>query len=412
MKKILITFIGNTDPYGAEGTKGAILVLQKEFSFDEIFVLPTQTQNIQDNADLLKDAFEEEKIGIPNIKIIQTTIQNPVSYPEIFPKATNIFEKIIEQNKDNEIFFNASSGTPQLKLFGQLFADQSDVPIQILVVNDPRKLQEGQNHIDELDLSFLESHFLKKSIGKLLENSEFLRIAESFEKLAQKTLLPEKKEKFQQFSKLFRAYHFWDLFQFQEAETIWKKNSNTFLTKILEISNQKEILGKLINSHQSETKESMWELFYNMERREKQGNYIDVVSRFWRIWEGVLDIEIEKRKEDWGKYQKENLKEKQNPSMGDKVKYLNDCKIQLFDKIKSKRWRNELLDAPKKDKNSKLLKDKRNSSIAAHGMRGIAQEDAKKSLKIAESLLKEIFGKVENVLDAEKLKKIVDSIEK
>jgi len=413
MQKILFSFIGNTDPYGKlhneKLSEGAIIRLQRKFSFDRLIIFLTFNENDKkglENKGLLQEVFKEE-FSNTKISIIETEVHNPTSHAEIMTKITPLWEAMLDQNPNDEYFFNASSGTPQLKIFGQLFAQKHPLNIQVFTVADPTQKEEDQPEIEQLDFSFLDEHFLKYSLKNYLSRANFLLMSEIFKSLKQKSVLAEKKSFYAACQNLFEAYHLWDSFRFSDAEKVWNQIPPDFIQKHPILIDQKKYLGKLINAQKQDAPETLTELFFNMQRRSAQGQYIDIVARFWRLWEGILNEMGAKHKSDWEKEFApflENLRWEKAP-ISTKLKFLEKKEPDFFQKLKNKGYGEDLLDMPQGNKKSKLLKDKRNFSIVAHGMEGIEQKDAEKSLEIAEFLIRLELKNIKNPLDLQILQK-------
>lgn len=183
------------------------------------------------------------------------------------------------------------------------------------------------------------------------------------------------------------------------------------ISSILEA--QAAFLSELKGQGELESTHNLVDLYFNMERAFKRGNYVDVLSRFWRLREGMMNFRLFSNcclnrralsaefSEDVNKEREheENLNLLKRSEYYDRVDWnkdylknedglrsLSDILCGLFKDQDLKRFENKF--------NNKFddLRLVRNRTIVAHGMASVKQRDVEDCMTIGKEIIKLIPG--------------------
>jgi hypothetical protein len=128
MKKVLINFVGGTDPTGGDGinlpfTDGPILALTKETMPDVIYLLFTEEMIIKENILIKHIEYLYNSVPLPNIISLYLNENSDYFTPSDFLQPHDfennsiihrILDYILLENQNSIFFANISSGSPQL----------------------------------------------------------------------------------------------------------------------------------------------------------------------------------------------------------------------------------------------------------------------------------------------------------
>lgn len=150
--KILISFIGNSDPVKNKYDGPALHIIRKEKIDKVYFLLSKSMQNDIVKNNLVKSIYHvNSKIGFKTDIIFEDmNIDNPSLFSSF--NITEYIDKIVNENKGNDFFYNLSSSTPQM-----LAALALDIVINERVgnfyqVTNPEYKEYRHKKLDETDL--------------------------------------------------------------------------------------------------------------------------------------------------------------------------------------------------------------------------------------------------------------------
>src|SRR6056297_2477899 len=109
MGKILLTFIGNNDCYGAE-KPGAILTLLDEKQYDIVYLLYNHEKYLKPASSILQ--YCQNNYPETEVRYFETLIENPTDYNTVYPAMYNAVNKIQTENEKAEYTISITSGTP------------------------------------------------------------------------------------------------------------------------------------------------------------------------------------------------------------------------------------------------------------------------------------------------------------
>lgn len=199
---------------------------------------------------------------------------------------------------------------------------------------------------------------------------------------------------------------------------------------------QVEILAKLKDNASLENEYNLVDLYMNARRRLIKADYTDTLSRFWRVYEGVLFAHLRK----FYQVEPKDLSRSSNKSL---VKTINDTGIfhsgirqlsiatsetvlssifkdKTFRRIEAGYINVKRNNSSQKMKMADLLKElreRRNESIVAHGMKPVTEDDAVNCLEAIENVMKEFIPATADLIDnyplnLTQVKKIIDVLDK
>lgn len=186
MSSILLSFVGNQDPFGKETGEGSIVtltrhLLQEKYQVHQIILL--YSQDHQDSADvtkewLLSDELSNLNIAPENIKLIlvnERLSQDPID----FVLATKEVKQVLEETrfylkKEDYLELNASSGTPAMKSTWSILQAAGYAPqSRVWQVRDPKKMIPGQNRVFQANVDTLKREFDLKVIQQQINNYNY-----------------------------------------------------------------------------------------------------------------------------------------------------------------------------------------------------------------------------------------------
>ncbi len=134
MKKILISNIGATDPIRGD-RDGPALHISRVYKPDIIYLL--NTVEMQENTDKTKKEIEyiyKDFNKNLEIKILPLEFENPSSY-DIMTSFETIHNELEKKHKNQEIYINITSGTPQMMAsvcLDVVINNRNFIPIQVI----------------------------------------------------------------------------------------------------------------------------------------------------------------------------------------------------------------------------------------------------------------------------------------
>lgn len=404
MLKIMISAVGERDPYAVDSsgnrTEGAVLGAIRELNPDIVFLLFTieqpeeKTNSTQSNSHMTK---EEISRLYPQIKVYERPLHlpDPTDYEKIVLlfKREILFIKERYSQSEVEYLIVLSSGTPQMQASFLVLINSNIIKAKIYQVIAPKYLNEGDSRTRSVQTHFLEEENQINRARKYFHSYNFMAASNELVELGTTTIFPERQQKAEVFYELIEGYHYWDLYQHEEAlGKIRKANESIGRYKIKELSDliaeQIKVLERIIDLGENEDYLNLLDLLHNAKRRYKCGQAADCISRFKRLYEGVYyylavrDLGISPRKEL--ERQPEWVKTILNTSGRSGLNTYSLSELyykKLGRRIVSERLENDL------NSYSRL----RNHSIIAHGMKSITKNDAGQALRLLEKLFKEAF---------------------
>lgn len=152
---ILLTFTGFHDPFfkglvDQEDQPGPILSILSAKSFNTIYLFNTQTTEeiTEFTANVINEMYP-----VIQVIVLDTQINDPTNYREIFQGLRLHIEQIIEKNSQAEYFIAVASGTPQMHACWLLLASSGEIPGKILHVRPPKFVTKERTMISEIELS-------------------------------------------------------------------------------------------------------------------------------------------------------------------------------------------------------------------------------------------------------------------
>lgn len=417
---VLLSFVGEQDPYSDKtGEEGSIVTLCRQIKPQIIYLFPTATgfgvkSETQSRAVDTQTWITSEIDSEVRIYIRPLPLNDPTDYSLILPLVRRAVAGVMRELQQIEGVFhlNCSSGTPQLKSTWLILANAGVLKdCQLWQVANP--LFNKDNRVSKLEVTFLEEENLLIRVKRYTEEFLFQRMAEECDRLKEISLYSYRKEKAALLARIFRAYQSWDLIRYEDA---YKRLNSAYnevrsstdlagLTAVLQP--QTEVLARLKDITAEENKYNLVDLYINARRRLARSDYTDTLSRFWRIYEGTLFRHMRK-------FYKIEPGDLSNSIDKTRLKAIFDAgyfhpglktlSIATSSKVlmhifKDKTYKKVMEKSIKakrgpSEQSVKLidlldeLREKRNESIVAHGMKPVEQDDAANCIRAAEVILK------------------------
>lgn len=445
MKKtsVLMSFVGSRDPFNQiDKTKGPILTLCESLRPDLVCLFPTKdvlSEKVcyENRAREIVAILQEKNPSIP-VKIYPLNIQeDPTDFnfllqiiPENFKNALEEIEK--HRGGNLIVHINCASGTPQMAavLYGGINSGHILAHHLWQVKNPSYCGNNREERVVEIKTTFLEEFNARQRLWSHLRNWDFRNMAEECRRISKIT--PDEKRKLVscQLEKFFEVIHLVDLMRFEDAHTemtslvelliSYKEHGlEEFFVKIKEVEKYVAALAregiKSVGPQKKgrmETPRNLTELFFNTKRCFDRGSYADVLSRFWRLAEGIHYHRLENKykinprwfyrstnqqalEEIRKKYcaRPRNISRKKINTDGTWVyEFLGLAKSQEIlsnffnDPVYAYIFKGE--EGGKRSEVFLNIKNLRNQTIVAHGMASVGFEEAVAAIEIVETMLK------------------------
>jgi len=427
MLKTLLSFVGEQDPISNKtNEEGSIVTLCRQIKPDLVYLIPTAAgldikSSTEENAEFTRDWIKDCKDEInPDVQVYIRPIMlpDPTDYMEILPKARQQLGEILKElsEREVELHINCSSGTPQLKSTWIILANSGLFSnYHLWQVGNPLHCTE---RVKKLEITFMEEENILLRIQRYVDEFLFQRIAEECENLKRISCYSYRKEKAELLQRIFSAYQSWDLIRYNDAYQRLNSVLND-INRARDLEEQKSVLesqvaflDKLRGYDAGENEYNLLDLYFNAQRRLERGDYTDTLSRFWRVYEGTLyyylrkhyNIEPTELARSGSSANLSEIRASQvthNPSkLG-----LRDAEIVLEQVFKDSKYKKmetikvKVKRGPSYQNISLLrimdeLRKRRNSSIVAHGMRPVDEDDAVNSMIAMEAIFQNFFSDV------------------
>ncbi|GAB6158191.1 hypothetical protein JCM39194_13910 [Desulfotomaculum varum] len=418
--KVLLSFVGEQDPYSDKTSEeGSIVTLCRQLKPEVVYLFPTAAgfnvrSETQSRAVDTENWIKSEVSSKINVFIRPIPFTDPTDYAVILPLTRRAIAGVLQETKQVECEFhvNCSSGTPQLKSTWLILANAGMLTnCHLWQVANPLYTQDKR--INRLEVTFLEEENLLARIKQYAREFLFQEIVKECERLKDISNYSYRKEKAALLARVFKAYQSWDLIRYNDAyqrlNSVYNeaRKARDLAELVTVLEPQIEVLAELKQNQEKENQFNLVDLYMNAKRRLIRSDYTDTLSRFWRIYEGVLFYHFRKHYQIepgdlnsssnkncvqticCSKYFYQGMKQ---ISIANSVKILRDV---LQDKTFNKLNRQTIMAKRGQSIQSlgviellEELRSKRNESIAAHGMKPVMADDAVNCLTAAEVLMK------------------------
>jgi hypothetical protein len=425
--KILFSFVGDQDPVSYKtGEEGSIVTLCRHIRPDSVYLYPTAAgekvlSETQTRADETRHWIATEISPAPQVNIVPLHLSDPTDFALILPAIHQALKKNPVLKTDGcEVHLNCSSGTPQMKSVWLVVANSGLLPgCRLWQVMNPLY---ADQRVKELQIEFLEEENIMDRLDAFSRQYLFGQMAEEMGRLRSISLFAARREKARLLQKIFWVYHNWDMIKYKEAyagdggrqglreiaadlKPVKEDSGGRLLKKTL--ASQATMLEKLQLSGWKETPENLSDLYYNACRCYARGNYTDTLARFWRVYEGTLYMRLrnaygiepsrpEKSSSNVNLQRVYSAKPDTSPHIALGVRRSEALLQDIFlDKMLCG------LAVRKLQTNEggsdtvgfllKVLREKRNRSISAHGMMPVDRQDAANAIKAMQELFAVFF---------------------
>ncbi len=436
MKKVLLSFVGNQDPI-SEKTKefGAVITLCQHLKPDIVYLMPTAKgvgicssteDNAKETAEYLSELRDEISPGVV-CYIRPILVSDPTDFQELLPSIRENVDKVLSELKregeDFELHLNCSSGTPQMCACFYVLAHAGRLPSPHLwQVRNPKVMQPGEDRVCEIKLKFLEEESIIARLRHYLDGYHFEVMSIECQSLSEISVYSSRRNVAELVAKALKAYSMWDLLHYREAyqrlasiERKWRDTVDAGDIAVI-LRKQADFLSHLESEIEKETPENLVDILFNAERGFARKAYTDALARFWRIYEGILYYRL---REEHG-IEPRNIASSKNQANVETIRrtmgnhdYAKDLSLFRADKalrtLQDRPFLNVLktsLKAMRKSSQQDIkvedlleeLRERRNSSVVAHGMKPVSEEDAANSITAAKALLAKMVPLGEELL--------------
>jgi len=393
MARLLISAVGNRDPYASAGVDGPILTTVTHLQPDEVHLLFSASPN---RSSMVREARETQEVIEKQHRatafLHPLDLPDPTDYDAILGAFRQFASQIREKHHDDEIMVAISSGTPAMQGCWLLLISQRELPGLPFYTSDPQFVEEGKIPVRGVSIGFLQEDALLKISKQHYQNFHFYSASRALKNLSQASPDADRRQRAEILSRYCEALALWDDYRLKEAKGKLREAERWFPTARV----KREVLEQLVSDQKrSTTEESILiftDLFHNAERCFRRGQYADALARTMRTYEGVLkwwlrnhhgvpgnlnELEIGKREKIKKFLDKRSLRlDPRGHLMRHAVERLL---LEFFGDKSIESWIQKL----------DPLAELRNSSIVAHGTQEVAKAKAAEGLAILKELLVE-----------------------
>ena len=403
MLKIMLSAVGMHDPYGKKEEKdeGPILGAVRELEPDILFLFPTRKQpNEERNStdENCRETVEEINKLFPAVKVYERPLNlpDPTDYVNIIKSLKEEIESIKESYVESKVqyYIAISSGTPQMQSAFLVLVSSNRIKAEVYQTINPVFLSKDDKRTRPIEIHFLEEENQIVRARSFFKNINYEESCNELLKLGLYTIYPERARKAEVFLDLISGYHYWDLYQhdkaLEELNKVLPQLKRYRFNKLHEIVvMQIKVLREIIDLGQSEGYLNLADLYHNALRRKSCKQYIDCLSRFKRLHEGIYFYVARK---DLGIKSPSAKIESQPDWVKNNVQkeygHLNVYDIgELYEHKKNKSIVSKNL-----EQELNQIGQQRNYTINNHGMNSVSEIDAQKAMRLIEKLFEHVFS--------------------
>ncbi len=179
---IILSFVGSQDPFAKTETEGSIVTLAKHLlqlpcQIKRVVLLYTSgtAQNAADTAEWLSSELVMAPEAIEQIALDEALSDDPINPLLAVQAARQAVERAKQQqNRDDVLVLNASSGTPAMKTAWSILQAAGYVPnSQIWQVRNPKEVRAGQERVFSANVDFLKREFDLKIAAQQIQDYNY-----------------------------------------------------------------------------------------------------------------------------------------------------------------------------------------------------------------------------------------------
>ena len=397
---------------------GSILTICDGLKPDIVFLFPSSKEKAKDQENQTEDKARQvqeilrKQEESPECYIFPLDVDNVTNHEKLYISFKNNCLKVLEMLHIQEhpeslltfdFCFNTSSGTQQMSQVAQLYLSVSQIKPQFYQCTAP-KFAEGKR-VQPVNTPLVAEASLLARLESNAERGHYHSVVSDCDSLSELTFLPGRRSIAETLKKIFGAYEKMDLMRYKKAFEEMQKIEFTMESPYLPdcekiLDNQRAFLDHLKEDKEEESTHNLVDLYFNLLRAFRRGNYADVLARFWRLREGILYFRLfqcginKRRLRDSAPDSLKKLQDRCSPGMVDWSKMyfkesmgvFSNILIDIFDDIDLQSFEEKF------EKNLDHLRYARNKSIAGHGMRPVDPQDAVMCVKIGKELIHLIPG--------------------
>ena len=397
---------------------GSILTICDELQPDIVFLFPSSKEKAKDQKNQTEDkAHQIQEIlrkqeKSPECYILPLDVDNVTDHEKLYISFKNNCLKVLEMLHiqeypenllDFDFCFNTSSGTQQMSQVAQLYLSVSQIKPQFYQCAAPN-FADGKR-VQPVNTPLVAEASLLARLESNAERSHYHSVVSDCDSLSDLTFLPGRRVIAKTLKEIFGAYEKMDLMRYKDAFEAMQKIEFTMESPYLPdyekiLNDQRAFLDHLKEDKEEESTHNLVDLYFNLLRAFRRGNYADVLARFWRLREGVLYYRLsqyginKRRLNDSSPRSLEKLREKSSPGMVDwsrmyfkeNMGVFSEVLIDIFNDVDLKSFEGKF------SKNLEHLRYARNKSIVGHGMRPVDPQDARMCVEIGRELIHLVPG--------------------
>ena len=411
--RILISPVGMQDPFSpTSNEEGSVVTLCRKLRPDLVYLLPTAERH--DARSSTAQAAEDTRAwlasDLPEIKVFikPLDVADPTDYHEVLQELHRVVRAIVDETTeigDRELFLNASSATPQIKTAGLMLVASGVLPARPFQVADPR-FQTRADRVQEIDVAFLVEGPTIDKVHRLFDRHLFAVCQEELQGLAETSVLTHRRYAAAMLAKVCDAYAALDRLAYSRVapplQSALKdvRGVPAFDAAHATIEAQLATLRELTAAAEAERFTVLCDIYHNAIRRFDEENFADVLARAWRVAEGCL---FHRLRETYG-IEPRRLPASRNQANLQKLRaarpeagwlMLKDAREVLESVFGDERLQRRLRKAVPPEFGAyrsfgaflEDLRDARNQSVAAHGVKPVTKEVAQQGLFLARTML-------------------------
>ncbi len=171
--QVLITFIGNKDPYANEKKElGPILSILKKRRFEKLYLL-FNNDNYWDEMIETQDYCNQ---NYPNMKVEfrEARSLDPTNYNLVYPAMYQVVENLKKDNQKNELTISVTSGTPTMHACWLFLVFGGVIDAKLIQISKQSGITEITFRLDDYP-SIIKTDSIKAELSRLSRENKILK---------------------------------------------------------------------------------------------------------------------------------------------------------------------------------------------------------------------------------------------
>ncbi len=223
------------------------------------------------------------------VSIKEMVLASPHIYNAALPVMRQAVLAIIASHQKNEpkYFINYSPGTPQMQALWVSFVTSGFIKAKLYQTIEPAN-PKSRAQVEQVVVNFVEEDLAKSKSRELFEQYLFAATMRELERL-QGSIIDDRRQNAQMLHQLCQAYHYWDVLDYQQAQTVLAHTNFADSKLAAIVAGQLESLNHILTGAE-ET--HLVDLYHRALRKRSQGDYPDMLANIATVCELLATSQV------------------------------------------------------------------------------------------------------------------------